>query len=90
MGTEDEKKILWWFIATLLGSVGLNQGINKGFTSVRSDPFSGSQGRILERRIDAVENNCTLIEYRLDQGRSREHDAIQRLESCCRELRNKK
>ena len=88
MGEDQEKKILWWFLATLLGSVGLNQGINKGFTGARSDPFSGTQGDDLERRIDSLESQCALIGYRLDQGISREHEAIQRLQQCCRDLRN--
>ena len=41
--SEDEKtKVLWWVIAALMGSVGLNQGINKGFKEVRYDAFTAS------------------------------------------------
>jgi hypothetical protein len=66
VGDEEQKKILWWFIATLLGSVGLNQGINKYTPTVRSDPFTGTQGHSLETRVSNMYAEQYLLINRMD------------------------
>ena len=65
MGEDEKTKILYWFIATLIGSVGLNQGISKVTPSVRSDPFTGSQGERMERRIDVIESDVKTLLWRM-------------------------
>ena len=43
MGENEERnKVIWIIAGTLLGSVSLNQGINKTFPQVRSDAFTAS------------------------------------------------
>ena len=71
MGEDEKTKILYWFIATLIGSVGLNQGINKGFTSVRSDPFTGAEGMYQERRIDKLESTVNNLSWRMQNCENR-------------------
>ena len=42
MGENEERnKVIWIIAGTLLGSVSLNQGINKTFPQVRNDAFTG-------------------------------------------------
>ena len=65
MGDEEKTKVLWWFIATLIGSVGLNQGINKVTPTVRNDPFTGSQGVLMERRVDKLETELSVLLWRM-------------------------
>lgn len=82
---DDKTKVLWWVIAALLGSVGLNQGINKGFQDVRHDPFTGSQGKILRTDIRSMEHRVDMI----DREQWRMIDRMQRREDeaeKCREL----
>lgn len=67
MTDEEKTKILWWVILALLGSVGVNQGINKYTPSVRHDAFTGRQGEELEHRIDTLESKCAVVEWRLDK-----------------------
>jgi hypothetical protein len=47
----------------------------------RPDPFTGTQGRELERRIDNIENHMSVIEYRLDKKKK----DIEELSDCCNE-----
>jgi hypothetical protein len=65
MSDEEQKKILWWFVATLLGSIGLNQGINKITPDVRNDPCTGTQGAAIERRIDKINSVQQTMLYRM-------------------------
>ena len=51
MGEDEKTKVLWWIAGAVLGSVGLNQGINKSFPAVRSDPYTGSQGKMLHNDV---------------------------------------
>jgi hypothetical protein len=67
MSDEEQKKILWWIIATLLGSVGLNQGINKITPEVRNDPFTGAQGQQMERRLDKIYSVQQTMLYRMSR-----------------------
>ena len=62
-------------ILALAGVVFFGQSIT------RPDPFTGSQGRELERRIDKIENHMSVIEYRLDKKKK----DIQELSDCCNE-----
>ena len=87
MSDEEKTKIPYWLIATPIGPVGLNQGISKVSPNVRNDPFTGTQGAALERRLDSLEADCRVMGYRSDKGVSREHAVIQELQQCCRELR---
>ena len=66
MGEDEKTKILYWFIATLIGSVGLNQGISKVTPSVRSDPFTGTQGILMERRVDKLETELSVLLWRME------------------------
>ena len=72
MGEDETTKVLYWFIATLIGSVGLNQGINKVTPTVRNDPFTGSEGREMERRLDRIDSEQQKMIYRMLR---REEDA---------------
>ena len=58
MGEDDKSKLLWVIASVLTGSVALNQGINKKVPGVRSDPFTGSQGKRLEARMQLEHDNC--------------------------------
>ena len=71
MGENEERNKLMWVIAgTLLGSVSLNQGINKTFPQVRSDAFTGRDFRYekdvmraglikdIEARMGKAHDNC--------------------------------
>ena len=42
---EERNKLIWVVAGTLIGSVSLNQGINKTFPQVRSDAFTGRDFR---------------------------------------------
>ena len=61
MSEEDKSKLLWWVIGALLGSVGLNQGINKTFTDVRSDPYTGAQGIKIASEVKSMEHRLDNI-----------------------------
>ena len=90
MSEIDKTKILWWLLATLLGSTGLSTGIQKLTASVREDPFTGTQGMVHEGRLDLIEKSqskshaifdlrLTNVERDLGTGQSREHDLLQSL-----------
>lgn len=80
--SEDEKtKLLWWFAAIFIGSIGANQGINKMTPAVRYDAFTATDGKVLGSRISKIESEHNVVMYRLNTGRSREHDRIADLEN---------
>jgi len=45
-----QRKLVGWFLAGLVSSVGINQGIQKT-TSIRYDPFTGHDAERLEERV---------------------------------------
>ena len=68
-----QKKIFTWIILAMFGTIGVNQGIQSNFT-VRADKFTGSDGRLLgkridrfEKRLDKVCDDITVIDRRVDQ-----------------------
>lgn len=71
MGENEERnKGIWIIAGTLLGSVSLNQGINKTFPQVRSDAFTASDFSLakdsmraglikdIEARMGAAHDDC--------------------------------
>ena len=55
MGDDEERnKVIWIIAGTLLGSVSLNQGINKTFPQVRSDAFTASDFALAKGSMRAV------------------------------------
>lgn len=62
MTDEEKTKVLWWVVGAVLGSVGLNQGIQKTFPEMRGDPFTGHQGSILRDDINEVEHRVNDID----------------------------
>ena len=65
------------FVAVILAVVGGNAGsfLNSVRTDIRADPFTGTQGRELEHRIDAIEAQTAVIQFRLEK----KHQDIQAL-----------
>ena len=61
-----QKKLL---IAVFLAVLGGNAGsfLNAFRTDIRADPFTGTQGQELEHRIDALESQIAVIQFRLDK-----------------------
>ena len=74
------KKMYLWLLA---GGIGI--GSVAGFGGFRPDPFTGTDGRLLERRIDSLESQMKRCLFRRDKGQSREQAAIRQLEVRCRE-----
>ena len=73
---EDEKsKLIWLLLATVLGATGISTGVQKFIPGARSDAFTATDGKHLERRIDKLETRAGIIEYRL----LRKHDEIEHL-----------
>ena len=72
-------------IGIILAIIGGNVGfvLNKANTDVRADPFTGTQGTELERRIDELESRADVFDFRIQYGRSREHEAIKDLSRRC-------
>ena len=68
------------FFLVLASALGLGSYIGLG--GARPDPFTGTDGRALERRIDAIEGRIGVIEYRLQI----KHQAIEKLQECCRDM----
>lgn len=68
--SEEEKKKLYVYtlIAALLGAGG-STGLQMSFP-LRDDPFTGVEGRKLERRIDGVEARVLVLESQI-QWRNR-------------------
>jgi len=62
LSEEEKTKILWWVVGAILGSVGLNQGINKSFQEVRYDPYTGTQGRLVREQLDKLERRVDGID----------------------------
>lgn len=82
--------MLWLIALVLTGSVGVNQGINKAFTGARSDPYTGSQGEELNRRIGSMESVQNIMELRVDVISSIQHTMEFRMderEDMCKETR---
>jgi hypothetical protein len=80
LSEDEQKKILWWIIATLIGSVGLNQGINKYTPNVRSDPYTGTQGHRLESQVSKIYAEQYLMINRMDHMESWSEECRERVE----------
>ena len=50
----QKKLFLWLFVAVLGGNAGVI-AINKSNPQSRADPFTGAEGKELERRIDRID-----------------------------------
>ena len=89
MSDEDfaswQKKLYAWIVVAVVGG---NMGtlLNAFNPGIRSDPFTGTAGAALERRVDTLESEVKLCKYQLEKGTSREHEAIRDLERRCSEL----
>lgn len=87
--SEDEfnslqKRIMGWLLIAVLGG---NTGVillNKSSPEMRSDPFTGSQGKELRNQISSIENRMDRVEaeqgkliYRIDQSEAWQKDCRQ-------------
>lgn len=84
-GLKD--RIIFLFLAGLLGTGG-GLGINAYTSEVRSDPFTGKQGKALEERIRTLEQFQALDnQHRVDSAAG--YSRIRAIEQMCTECRTR-
>lgn len=67
------------FLLALGSAIGLPLFINGSTETVRHDPFTGTQGAALERRIDALESSKLECQAQIREM----YRSIERNEKCC-------